>query len=291
VDAPAYRDADRWLLTRLDRTADEVQELMDQHRFDAALRALREFVWEDLADDYVELVKGRLYNGRPGERDAARHVLYTALAAVLRMLSPFIPYVTEEIWSHVPGAEGSVHHSDWPEVGVHDEVAEARGEIIADVAGELRAWKSENGLPLNAELDRVEVYLEDLETLRSGDGSGGPEAVAVDTYDLSEAASAPIHVEDGDPDVELTPVGVDPDHAAIGPEFRDRAGAVVDALEAADPAEIRRQQHAGEITLEVDGETVSLDPAMVAVEEEYRAVSGEEVAVLETEHATVVVFP
>ncbi|MFB6219215.1 MAG: valine--tRNA ligase [Halobacteriaceae archaeon] len=290
VDAPAYRDADRWLLTRLDTTAGEVKELMDDYRFDAALRRLREFVWEDLADDYVELVKGRLYNGRPGERDAARHALYTALTAVLRMLSPFVPYVTEEIYSHLPGVEGSVHRSEWPAVGVHDEAAEARGTVIADVAGELRAWKSENGLPLNAELDRVEVYVEDLERLQTA-GGGGAETVAIDTYDLSEAANAPIRVAEGTPDVELTPVGVDPDHSAIGPEFRERAGAIVAALEEADPAELKRQQRAGEIRVEVEGEIVSLDPGMVDVEEEYRAASGEEVAVLETEHATVIVFP
>jgi valyl-tRNA synthetase len=292
VDAPAYRDADRWLLTRLARVADEVEELMAEYRFDAALRRLREFVWEDLADDYVELVKGRLYNGRPGERDAARHALYTALTAVLRMVSPFVPHVTEEVWSHLPGTEGSVHHAEWPTVAVDDEAAEARGAVITEVAAEVRAWKSENGLPLNADLDRVEVYVEDLAALQGeAGGAGEVEAVAIDTYDLSEAATAPIHIDEGDPNVELVPVAVDPDYSALGPEFRDRADDVGDALEAADPEEIRRQQRAGEIRLDVDGESVSVDPAMVDIEEEFRAASGEEVAVLETEHATVLVFP
>jgi valyl-tRNA synthetase len=290
IEAPAYRDADRWLLTRLDRVADEVEAEMAAYRFDAALRRLREFVWEDLADDYLELVKGRLYGGRPGERDAARHALYRALTAVVRMLSPFVPFVTEEIWEHLPGTEGSVHTSEWPEIDVHDEAAEGRGDVITAVAREVRAWKSENGLPLNADLDRVEVYVEDLAAIQGTDG-GATEVVAIDTYDLSEAVSAPVHVEEGDPNVELRPVAVDPDHSVIGPEFRDRAGAVVAALEDADPAAIRRQQRAGEVRVEVEGETVSLDPAAVEVTEEYRAASGEEVAVVETETATVLVFP
>jgi len=69
---PAYRDVDEWILARCARVAEEVEAHMDEYRYDAALRELREFVWHDLADDYLELIKGRLYEGRPGERDAAR---------------------------------------------------------------------------------------------------------------------------------------------------------------------------------------------------------------------------
>ncbi|MFB6135724.1 MAG: class I tRNA ligase family protein, partial [Halobacteriaceae archaeon] len=279
VEDPAYRDADRWILSKADRVADEVEAAMDEYRFDAALRELREFVWNDLADDYVELVKGRLYNGRPGERDAARHALYTVVSAVTRMLSPFSPFVTEEVWDHLPGTEGSVHESSWPDIGVRDEAAETRGDVVATVAAEVRAWKSEAGLPLNTELDRVEVY-PDVEF----DG-------AVDTYDLSEAVNAPIHVAEGEPNVELVPVEVDPDHAAIGPEFRERAGDVVAALEAADPADVQRMCQVGEIELAIDGETVVLDPEMVEVREEHRAEGGEEVEVLESEVGTVLIYP
>jgi valyl-tRNA synthetase len=77
----------------------------------------------------------------------------------------------------------------------------------------------------------------------------------------------------------------------IGPEFRDQAGAVIGALEDADPAEIKRQvERTGEIELDANGEVVVLDAAALDVREEPRA-DGEEVAVLETEPATVLVFP
>ncbi|MFB6106315.1 MAG: valine--tRNA ligase [Halobacteriaceae archaeon] len=278
VSAPAYRDADRWILAKCARVADEVETEMEAYRFDSALRTIREFAWNDLADDYVELVKGRLYNGRPGERDAARHALYTTLSAVLRMLAPFSPYVTEEVYHHLPGTEGSVHAAAWPDIDV-DEDAEGAGDVIGAVAREVRAWKSEHGLPLNVDLERVEVYLDD----------GGPDHL--DTYDLSETVNAPIHVEVGDPDVELVPVAVDPDHSEIGPAFRDRAGDVIAALEAADPAEVARMAETGEIALDVDGETVTLDPEMVDVDREYRAASGEQVHVLELDAGTVIVVP
>jgi valyl-tRNA synthetase len=89
----------------------------------------------------------------------------------------------------------------------------------------------------------------------------------------------------------MVAVGVDPDHSTIGPAFRDRAGAVVGALEAADPAAIERQKNGNDtIELDVEGETVTLDGDAVAIEREQR-VAGEEVAVLDAEGATVLVFP
>ncbi|WP_135852404.1 valine--tRNA ligase [Halorussus salinus] len=278
IDAPAYRDADKWILTKLSRTVEAVEDDMAAYRFDAALRKLREFVWNDLADDYLELVKGRLYEGRPGERDAARKALYTAVSASVRMLSPFSPHFAEELYDHLPGTEGSVHAAAWPDIEFSDPEAEERGDLIAEVASEIRAWKSDAGMALNAELDRIEVY-SDL-------GRGW------DTYDLSEAVNAPVYLEAGQPSVELVPVGVDPDHSQIGPQFRDKAGQVVAALESADLNQLKNQKEIeGEITLTVDDEEVTIDGDAVEIEEEYRAESGEEVEVLETDHATALVFP
>ncbi|MFB6197758.1 MAG: class I tRNA ligase family protein, partial [Halobacteriaceae archaeon] len=114
VTAPAYRDADAWIRHRYAEVIDQVKQHMEDYRFDRALRTLREFVWQDLADDYLELVKGRLYGGRPGERDAARYTLYTIISGVVRLLSPFIPHLTEEMWSHLPDTTGSIHASTWP---------------------------------------------------------------------------------------------------------------------------------------------------------------------------------
>ncbi|MDG5778434.1 valine--tRNA ligase [Haloarculaceae archaeon H-GB2-1] len=277
---PAYRDVDRWILSRASTVADEVQDDMDAYRFDAALRKIREFVWHDLADDYLELIKGRLYEGRPGERDAARQALFTALSASLRMLSPFAPFLTEEAYQGLPGTEGSVHASEWPDLDMADAEAEAVGTIIADTAATVRGWKSDEGMALNADLSKVEVYPDET-----------PER-AVDTYDLSEAVNAPTHVREGEPNVELVPVEIDPDHSVIGPEFRDKAGQVIGALEAADPADIKRQkERTGEIELDAGGEVVVLDGDAVDVVEEHRAESGEEVDVVESEHATILVYP
>ncbi len=279
IDDPAYRDADRWILSECSRVAEDVAEYMDDYRFDAALRTVREFVWHALADDYVELVKGRLYGGRPGERDAARHALYTALSASVRMLAPFSPFVTEEVWSHLPGADGSVHTANWPDLAIDDPEAEQAGRLIASVASEVRAWKSDQGYALNAELDKVELYLDGLER-------------PPDTYDLAETINAPVLLREGSPSVELEPVDVDVDHSVLGPEFRDRAGDVVAALESADPAELAAQSvSTGSVELEVDGEAVTVDAEAFEVVEEHRGEGGEAVDILEVKDSTAIVYP
>lgn len=281
IQDPAYRDADRWLLSELSTVCEDVDEAMSEYRFDRALRSLREFAWEDLADDYVELVKGRLYNGRPGERAAAEHTLYTAVTAVTRLLAPFSPHATEEIWQSLPGTEGSVHAATFPSIEYRDADAELAGKRIAEVAREIRAWKSDQGMPLNADLDRVELYFDDSDD----------DAARLDTYDLSETVNAPIRLIDGRPDVELVPVDVDGDDSEIGPEFRSDAGTVMEAIAAADPAAIQAQIHSGDtVTVEADGESFDLDADWLTVTEEYRASSGEEVTVIEASFGTVIIY-
>ncbi|MFB6086152.1 MAG: valine--tRNA ligase [Halodesulfurarchaeum sp.] len=279
ITAPAYRDTDRWILDRLATVTGEMTDAMDDNRFDIAVRTLREFVWEDLADDYLELVKGRLYNGRPGERDAARAALYETLSAVVRLLAPFSPFLAEEIWHHLPGTEGSVHRADWPGTETPDGDTTV-GEDIAEAARTVRAWKSEQGIALNAELERVELYFE--EEPQHG----------VDTYDLSETVGAPIRTSIGRPDLEEVATDVDPDEAQIGPTFRDEAGRVMAALEGSDPDTIKAQlDSGGPVEVSIDGSTVTVDPEMVSVNTEYRTEAGEEVAVLEASFGTIVVVP
>jgi valyl-tRNA synthetase len=287
LDNPAYRDIDRWILSRCAETAENVAEYMEEYRFDAALREIRDFVWHDLADDYLELIKGRLYEGRPGERDAARQGLFIALTASLKMVAPFAPFIAEEAYDALPSTEGSVHEAEWPEIDLHPEevedmaAVERAGEIIVDVASTIRGWKSDEGMALNTELDKVEVYPDDA-----------PEERAIDTYDLSEAVNAPVLIREGVPNVELVPVEIDPDHSVIGPEFRDKAGQVVGALESMEPEEVKSQvDRTDEVEVDIGSEVAVIPAEAVDIVEEHRAASGEEVVVLESETATILLYP
>jgi len=273
-DPPELRLADRWILSRLSRVAEEVKEDMDEYRFDTALQAVREFTWNELADDYVELVKGRLYEEDGEGHEAVRWTLRTVLESVVVMASPFAPFLAEEVYSAF--YNHSVNEADWRDVEMRDEEAEEAGDVLADVVASVRRWKSDEGMALNAEMGRVEVYTQQ-------------EIDAHDATDASNALNAEVVVEDGEPELEEVPVEVDPDMSVLGPKYRDEAGALVGALKSRDAAEVAREKEDGGVSVEMDGETVEVDGGAVKVVNELRS-GGEEVEVVETDDATVLVF-
>jgi valyl-tRNA synthetase len=129
---------DRWILTRLQRAREEIGERIDRFEFSRAALALYDFVYGELCDWYLELVKPRL---RTGEADLAATLLYV-LTETLTIAHPMIPFVTEEIYSHVPGAEGLLAARAQPaQVAEIDTEAEgALARAIEAVQG-LRAWR------------------------------------------------------------------------------------------------------------------------------------------------------
>ncbi len=99
IDPAALRLEDRWILSRLSTTAHEVDTFLDRYQFDAATRALRDFVWNEFCDWYLEMIKPRLRDD--DQRPLAQRVLVGVLDALLRLLSPFAPFITEELWQRL----------------------------------------------------------------------------------------------------------------------------------------------------------------------------------------------
>ncbi len=96
-------NADRWILFRLGETAGETDAALAGFRFNDAASSLYRFTWSEFCDWYIELVKEDLYKGSPERKTAARFVLWTVLENLLRLLHPFMPFITEEIWQSLPG--------------------------------------------------------------------------------------------------------------------------------------------------------------------------------------------
>ena len=96
VNEDELRLEDRWVRSRLSRTAGEVTRLLETYQIDAATRTLRDFVWNEFCDWYVEMLKPRLRDG--GEKPAAQRVLADVLDTILRLSHPWVPFVTEELW-------------------------------------------------------------------------------------------------------------------------------------------------------------------------------------------------
>ncbi len=105
---------DKWILTRLNRLKSEVKANMDKYEIGLAGQRLYEFIWEDYCDWYIEMVKIRLYGADQESKEVAQKVLVTVLKDVLKLLHPFMPFITEEIWQHLPEKTNPLIIEDWP---------------------------------------------------------------------------------------------------------------------------------------------------------------------------------
>ncbi|MFN7974711.1 MAG: valine--tRNA ligase [Acidobacteriota bacterium] len=134
---------DRWILSRLGATAAAVREKLETQRFDEAANQVYQFLWHEYCDWYLELVKPEL-KGEAGRAEAARAVLCHVLSAVLRLLHPFTPFVTEEIWRRLPGATGSISLAPYPTAadGAPDPEAERGIDRIVAVITRIRNLKA-----------------------------------------------------------------------------------------------------------------------------------------------------
>lgn len=158
---PALTPADRWILARTQQLVARVTALFRDYDYATAKSEIETFFWRDLADNYLEMAKKRLYDGDEAG-DGARYALYHALLATLKMLAPFLPYVTEQIYSGLLAtADGyaSIHLSRWPLVDERlvDEMAVIAGEALVAIATAVRRYKSENNLSLGTEVARLQL--------------------------------------------------------------------------------------------------------------------------------------
>ncbi|OYR76975.1 valine--tRNA ligase, partial [Halorubrum sp. E3] len=222
-DEPAdedLRELDRWLLAELDSEVERLTELFEDRAFSKARDELRGFFWNTFCDDYLEIAKQR-------EDDAAAYTLRTAHRRFLELFAPLLAHVTEELWHDMyadaatqaadaaDGAGDSVHLVDWPEPLGIDADRDA-GAAATAVVGTLRKYKSENQLPLNAELDAVEVY---------ADVRGFED----DVTGVMHVADLTVHPDEDAP-VETVVTGIDLDYATVGPKYGDQVGDIEAAL-------------------------------------------------------------
>jgi len=157
----ALRDVDKWMISKLQKIIKNCNDNLDNYVFNLPLQELRSFLWHDLADYYLEIVKQRLYKPElfgDESRKAAQYVLSTLLEASLKLLAPFIPHITEEIYTNLFSKE-SVTLQEYPTIdeGLIDEKAEELGVIMVQVTDLIRKYKTDNNMSLGAELPKGEL--------------------------------------------------------------------------------------------------------------------------------------
>jgi len=137
--------ADRWILSRLDATIAEVTSLLHNHLYGEAGKAIREFVWSELCDWYIEAAKVRL-RGTAEEQQAVAQTLAFALERSLKLLHPFTPFVTETLWAEVPHVGEGLIVAAWPTAEARDEGAEASFGALIETVRAIRNARSEAGV-------------------------------------------------------------------------------------------------------------------------------------------------
>jgi valyl-tRNA synthetase len=140
-----YSLPDRWILSRLSLVTEEVTGALEHYHFNDAAGLCYQFVWHEFCDWYLEMAKQRLYGEEGPERDSTITLLQTVLAASLKLLHAFMPFVTEEIWEKLPLTEGSIMHAKFPEASdfLRDEDAMRQMELLMGVINGVRNIRGE----------------------------------------------------------------------------------------------------------------------------------------------------
>jgi len=139
---------DRWIITRSNRLVKEVTDNLDKYELGIAAQKIYDFTWTEFCDWYIELAKPRLYGINDEARGTALYTLIYVLKNTLKLLHPFMPFITEEIWQHLPHEEESIMISSWPSVNEAelDEDAERDMQALMDAIRAVRNIRAEMGV-------------------------------------------------------------------------------------------------------------------------------------------------
>lgn len=133
VELSDLTSADRWILSKFNTLAKDVTDNMDKYELGIAVQKLNDFIWEEFCDWYIEMVKPRLYNDEDNTKAAALWTLKKVLSESLKLLHPFMPFITEEIYCNLTGEE-SIMLASWPEY--REEYSFAREEAAVELMKE-----------------------------------------------------------------------------------------------------------------------------------------------------------
>ncbi len=164
VDCNAFTLADRWILSRMNTVSEEVTENLEKFELGIGLQKVYEFIWEEFCDWYIELVKPRLFDREAPDRLEAMYVLNEILKTSMKLLHPFMPFITEEIYQHLYTEDESIMISNWPvyRKAYNDPVSENKMKTVMETIRSIRNIRAEMKVPV-ARKARAVFIIEDEE--------------------------------------------------------------------------------------------------------------------------------
>lgn len=148
-DCKEYTLADKWILSRMNTVIKEVTDNLDKYEIGMALQKIYDFMWTELCDWYIELVKPVFYGDDEKQKGIAYNVLYTVLTSGLKLLHPVMPFITEEIFTHLAVDEETITISKWPQYKdeLNDTEAEHDMDLVIEAIKSLRNLRAEMNVP------------------------------------------------------------------------------------------------------------------------------------------------
>lgn len=149
IDPEGFSMADKWITSRVNTLTREVTRALNNFEIGIAAQKLYDFIWSEFCDWYIELAKTRLYGNDTHDKLTAQYVLASTLEKTLRLLHPFMPYITEEIWQHLPHKGESIMVAPWPEYveDLNFPEAEEKMGIVMDAIKGIRNIRGEMNIP------------------------------------------------------------------------------------------------------------------------------------------------
>jgi valyl-tRNA synthetase len=224
---------------------------MDVFDYSQSMKETEYFLWHELADHYIEMVKDSIYNKR--NIDSIRYTMYTIGLGILKLFAPFFPHLTEEIYMiYYKGLEGdkSIHISSWPEPDLVDNDMENAGEMVKNYISQVRSWKSEQGIALNAPIEAIATYASKkvISKLESG------ESIIKSTLKYPDDHS----FITGKPDIQEKIVSVEPVYSKLGPLLKTDSKKIVNWIKENQDKIVKKIEEKGDISLS-DIPTVNSD--------------------------------
>lgn len=160
---------DNWILSKLQKLIEFATESFDIYDFTKAQKAVEKFFWHSFCDNYIEFIKDRIYNPDKYGKDAkisAQYALYNVTLAVIKLFAPIMPFITEEVYQMYFASKEekkSIHISSWPIVDKNliDEEAEEAGDVLVDIVGCVRKYKSQSNVSLKTPISVLRIHCED----------------------------------------------------------------------------------------------------------------------------------
>jgi isoleucyl-tRNA synthetase len=236
-------ELDRWVLSRLQATVATVRERLDDFDVTSAGRTIQEFI-EELSNWYIRRSRRRFWDGDPG----AFTTLRTVLVTVSQLLAPFIPFLADEIYDNLDGAEPSVHLTDFPEPGERDPELEAAMAMAREAVRLGLAARS--GVKVRQPLRAAAIV------------AAGAERAAIERFSDVVREELNVHelrfVEQAD---ELSELDVKPNYRTLGPRFGKQMPLVAAAIAGLDPAHVSEALRTGRrLAIAVGGKDFELSP-------------------------------